>query len=275
MPIEVEIKQTLSPEMQVVSDCFKFVRDCENDVSVKQATLKESKASLETAQGALNLAIEEMLNHGRQPTLFKGVDGELPVNVVVNGDGGGGQNDEPEHRGPRTVVADDTPVGGVLALGAAKVVDVDDVDHTTRYEMAIGIEMPDLDGEPLASQHVKQLAEQIAEFRGEQDFDKAGKPLWGKWWEFNVTLDDGSAVEVLYKPGWACEATVDDFEFWGAALNEAGYARWKQLWDDRGRPKTLPLSEYAREYAMKLAGEFAREQKSKTRGRRRTATAGA
>lgn len=90
----VEVTQELSPELQKVADLRDHVRKMEGGVEHAKSELKLAKELLESAQSELNTAIDELIDHERQPTLFDRLGDEL--------------KDEPAE--PRTVVA--TPAAG-------------------------------------------------------------------------------------------------------------------------------------------------------------------
>lgn len=277
--IEVEVKNALSPEMQVVFDCREAVRKAQEEVDERQSALKEAKATLEACQDGLNVAIDEMFNAARQPKLFTASDGEITVNTPPPANAH--QSGESQAAAPRQVTTtlvcgnEDAPdvaaSGGVLALPPAKLTAKSaesESDHTTAYEKRLLEENC-----PFPQACVQNIQEQIAEFRDSQASlaPEQPKPKWGFWREFDVNLADGSIVEVLYKPDWMNRDNADHFEFWGH-VGEGGYREHLEVFEHK-RPSVVPLAEYARELAQKFHDEWARKQKGGSKRGSKRATA--
>ena len=130
MAVEVEIKNTLSAEMQLVADCREAVKKAEAEVEHCKGELKTAKAVLEDCQEQLNNAVDAAIEAERQPHLFSGIGDDLadepqPARVVETepaGDGGdcgdGGDAGEVIDRIPAGEVEG---VPGLVALPAAAV----------------------------------------------------------------------------------------------------------------------------------------------------------
>jgi hypothetical protein len=96
--------------------------------------------------------------------------------------------------------------------------------------------------------------EKIADFRARQSAGEGhDEPKWGLWSEFSVSLAAGDAVRVAYEPDHAdlVEHQNDHFEFFGDAISSTGYRSHFETWT-KARPKSIPLTEWAREFAETL-----------------------
>jgi hypothetical protein len=95
----------------------------------------------------------------------------------------------------------------------------------------------------------------IADFRARQAAADGGhaQPKWGLWSEFSVSLASGDVVRVAYEPDHAylVEHQNDHFEFFGDAISSTGYRSHFETWT-KARPKSIPLVEWAREFAETL-----------------------
>lgn len=85
MPIEVTNR--LSPPTQRLADCRETVTKAAAEVERLKDEMKTAKAVLEEAQGALNLAVDDLIRAEREPTLFDNLKGD--AKPAAEGDGRG------------------------------------------------------------------------------------------------------------------------------------------------------------------------------------------
>lgn len=91
-------------------------------------------------------------------------------------------------------------------------------------------------------------------------------PQWDRWSEFTVTLEDGSPVSVLFRPG--DKFTNGHLQFRGP-LTSTGYRSHFVY----GPARAKPLEVYAQEIARECAAEMAKEKATEDRRAKRTANA--